>query len=90
MNKAQLVEKVAAATGSTKTQTEKIIDALVETIRGEVTTGEDVKLVGFGTFTRTKRKERKGHNPQTGEQIQIPGGWYPKFRPGTEFKNSMN
>lgn len=90
MNKAQLIERIASATSSTKTQTEKIIDALVDTIREEVQTGEDVKLVGFGTFTRTKRKERKGHNPQTGEQIQIPGGWYPKFRPGSEFKNSMN
>lgn len=90
MNKAQLIDRVAEATGSTKTQTEKILDALLETIQRQVGKGEGVKLVGFGSFSKSKRKERKGHNPQTGEEIQIPESWYPKFKPGSDFKNSIN
>ncbi|MFK8138979.1 MAG: HU family DNA-binding protein [Bdellovibrionales bacterium] len=89
MNKAELVNRVAEQTKSTKVQTEKIIDATITTIRNQVADGSDVKLVGFGTFTKTERKARRGHNPQTGAEIEIPGGWYPKFRPGTEFKKIL-
>ncbi|MEE6251249.1 MAG: HU family DNA-binding protein [Bdellovibrionota bacterium] len=90
MNKAQLIDQIAAQTGSTKTQTEKILDALLDTIQKQVQEGDGVKLVGFGSFTKSKRKERKGHNPQTGEEIHIPETWYPKFKPGSDFKSSLN
>jgi DNA-binding protein HU-beta len=86
MNKAELIEKVAASTEATKAQTERILDATIDIIRKSVKKGEEVKLVGFGTFTKAKRKARKGRNPQTGKEIKIPAAWYPKFRPGAEFK----
>lgn len=89
MNKAQLIEKVAKETGLTKAQTERVLDSTLETIRTSVKKGDEVKLVGFGTFTKTKRKARTGRNPQTGKAIKIPAAWYPKFRPGAEFKNMM-
>ncbi len=87
MNKAQLIEKVAQETEMTKADTERLLDACLDTIRKSVKKGDDVKLVGFGTFTKAKRKARTGRNPQTGESIKIPAAWYPKFRPGTEFKD---
>ncbi len=86
MNKAELIEKVATSTEATKAQTERILDATIDIIRKSVKKGDEVKLVGFGTFTKAKRKARKGRNPQTGKEIKIPAAWYPKFRPGSEFK----
>lgn len=89
MNKAELIERVAKHTETTKAQTERMLDATLETIRKTVKKGDEVKLVGFGTFTKQKRKARKGRNPQTGKEIKIPAAWYPKFRPGSEFKSMV-
>ncbi len=86
MNKAELIEKIATETATTKAQTERILDATIDIIRKTVKKGDEVKLVGFGTFTKAKRKARPGRNPQTGKPIKIPAAWYPKFRPGSEFK----
>lgn len=87
MNKAELIEKVAQETECTKAQAERLLDATLDIIRKTVKKGDEVKLVGFGTFAKSKRKARKGRNPQTGSEIKIPAAWYPKFRPGAEFKN---
>lgn len=87
MNKAQLVEQVAGATKMTKAQTEKVLDAALDSIKKTVKKGDDVKLVGFGTFVKAKRKARTGRNPQTGKAIKIAACNYPKFRAGAEFKN---
>ena len=87
MNKAELVEKVAHDTACTKAQAERFLDATLDTIRKTVKKGDEVKLVGFGTFAKAKRKARKGRNPQTGSEIKIPAAWYPKFRAGAEFKS---
>ena len=87
MNKAQLIDKIASATDMTKADCERMLDATVDTIRKSVKKGDDVKLVGFGTFTKAKRKARTGRNPQTGKAIKIPAAWYPKFRPGADFKD---
>ncbi|MGE0761665.1 MAG: HU family DNA-binding protein [Bdellovibrionales bacterium] len=89
MNKAELIEKVATEAGLTKAQTEKILDCTIDNIRKSVKKGDEVKLVGFGTFVKAKRKARTGRNPQTGKEIKIPATWYPKFRPGAEFKNMV-
>lgn len=90
MNKAELIEKVAAETGMTKAQTEKMLDCTMDSIKKSVKKGDEVKLVGFGTFTKAKRKARTGRNPQTGKEIKIPASWAPKFRPGSEFKSMLN
>ncbi|MCB0377384.1 MAG: HU family DNA-binding protein [Bdellovibrionales bacterium] len=89
MNKAELIERVAKDTESTKAHTERMLDATLDIIRKTVKKGDEVKLVGFGTFTKQKRKARKGRNPQTGKEIKIPAAWYPKFRPGSEFKTML-
>ena len=90
MNKAQLVEKIASEVQMTKAQTETVLDQCIETIKKTVSKGDDVKLVGFGTFSRGKRKARTGRNPQTGAAITIPASKVPKFKAGKEFKESVN
>mgnify|MGYP000231633317 FL=1 len=89
MNKAQLIEKIAEETKVSKAQAENILDCTIETIKKAVKKGDDVKLVGFGTFTKAKRKARVGRNPQTGKAIKIPASWAPKFRAGAEFKEML-
>lgn len=89
MNKAQLVDLVAKKTRLTKTNTESVLDAAIEIIQQSVATGQDVKLVGFGTFSKTERKPRPGRNPKTGKSLEIPGSVVPKFRPGKEFRERL-
>ena len=87
MNKAELIEKIATECKITKAECERVLDCTVDQIRKTVKKGDEVKLVGFGTFTKAKRQARMGRNPQTGKAIKIPACWYPKFRPGSEFKS---
>ncbi|PWU15384.1 MAG: DNA-binding protein [Bdellovibrio sp.] len=89
MNKAQLVEKIAQAANVTKSQSELLLDATLEVIQKTVAKGEDVKLVGFGTFSPSLRKSRKGRNPKTGEPVEIPAGKVPRFKPGKDFKDLL-
>ncbi len=89
MNKQQLIEKIATEAKMTKAQTEVLLNCAFDNIKKAVKKGDDVKLVGFGTFTKAKRKARIGRNPQTGKAIKIPAAWHPKFRPGAEFKASV-
>ena len=86
MNKQQLIEKIAGETKMSKAQTENLLNCAFDNIKKAVKKGDDVKLVGFGTFTKAKRKARTGRNPQTGKAIKIPAAWAPKFRAGSEFK----
>lgn len=87
MNKAELIERVAKRSKMTKAQTELLLDAAIEVIQKAVSTGEEVKIVGFGTFDRASRKQRNGRNPKTGSTIVIPASRVPRFRPGKEFKS---
>ena len=87
MNKAELIERVSRKTKTTKTQAEFILDAAIEIIQKAVSSGEDVKIVGFGTFDRASRKQRNGRNPKTGTTMVIPASQVPRFRPGKEFKS---
>jgi DNA-binding protein HU-beta len=86
MNKQQLIEKIAAEAHTTKALAELVLNCAIENIKKTVKKGDDVKIVGFGTFTKAKRKARTGRNPQTGKAIKIPASWAPKFRAGSEFK----
>jgi DNA-binding protein HU-beta len=90
MNKAQLIEKVAEKTGLTKTQSEEFLDATLQIIQKSVAKGDEVKLVGFGTFSRMNRKSRNGRNPKTGAPVVIPGAKVPRFKPGKDFKDLLN
>ncbi len=89
MNKSELIEALAAATELSKTKVEEVIQNTLEIIKKSVKKGDDVTLVGFGTFTKTKRKARMGRNPQTGEEIKIPATTVPRFRPGKDFKDTV-
>lgn len=90
MNKAELIDKVSKKTKFTKTQSEIVLDAAIEIIQKSVSSGEEVKIVGFGTFDRAARKERNGRNPKTGSTIVIPAVRVPRFRPGKEFKQLVD
>jgi DNA-binding protein HU-beta len=89
MNKTQLVDLIAKQTSLTKTSVEEVLNASIDAIKKSVKKGEDVTLVGFGTFTKSKRKARAGRNPQTGKEIKIPAMTVPRFRAGKEFKDSL-
>lgn len=86
MNKKDLTSKVAQEAGLTKKTARQVVDALLSSISGALQDGDKVMLVGFGTFDVAHRRARKGRNPQTGEDIQIPAKKTPRFRPG---KNLM-
>ena len=90
MNKGDLVEKLAASTGITKTSAAGAIDALMETITRALKKGDRVTLVGFGTFSVSHRKARNGRNPQTGGVIKIAARRVAKFSPGVELKKHVN
>lgn len=87
MNKAQLVDRLSEKTQLTKTQSEVFLDATLEIIQKAVSKGEDVKLVGFGTFSRNSRKPRKARNPKTGEALTVPSSNVPRFKAGKDFKD---
>ena len=82
MNKAELIEKVSKDTNLTKTQVETVLNCITDWIKKAIKKDEDVKLVGFGTFTKSKRKARTGRNPQTGKAIKIPAKKVVKFKAG--------
>jgi DNA-binding protein HU-beta len=87
VNKAELIERVSKKTELTKVQSEQIIDAALDVIAKAVSKGDDVKLVGFGTFSRSVRKSRTGRNPKTGTKLLIPAAKVPKFKAGKDFKD---
>lgn len=90
MNKKELVNALAEKMNVTKVAVESHLNGLVEVISEVLETGENVKLVGFGTFEVVKRAKRKGINPQTGKKINIPAKSVPVFRPGKELKDKVN
>ncbi len=89
MNKAQLVEEVAAEVGLTKKDTNNVVDAITQAITNSLARGEKVALVGFGTFQVQRRKTRQGVNPQTGAKITIPAKDVPKFKPGRNLREAV-
>ena len=90
MNKAQLIEVIAKAANVTKVDAENVMNAAIDSIKKSVKKGEDVTLIGFGTFTKTKRKARMGRNPQTGDDIQITARRVLTFRPSQILKAHIN
>lgn len=90
MNKKDLIEKVSESAGIKKVEAEKALKAFEDAIIGALKVDDKVTLVGFGTFSVSSRKARKGRNPQTGAEINIPAKKSPKFLPGKAFKDSIN
>jgi DNA-binding protein HU-beta len=89
MNKSELIDALAAQTDVTKAAAGKSIDALVGLITATVAKGEDVALVGFGSFKAVKRAARVGKNPKTGEALKIAATTVPKFFAGATFKAAV-
>ncbi len=89
MTRHELIEALAARTGATKLRTGIMLDALVDIIETSVGNGEKVGITGFGTFDLGKRAARRGVNPQTHAEIQIPEMPMPRFRAGKRFKEGI-
>lgn len=89
MNKSDLVDAVAAESGLTKADAAKAVDALFDAITGALKQGDEVRLVGFGTFAVSERAARTGKNPRTGEEITIAASKQPKFKPGKGLKDAL-
>jgi DNA-binding protein HU-beta len=90
MNKQDLVGAVAAAAGLSGKDAGKAVDSVFEAITNELKGGGDVRLVGFGTFSVTKRKASTGRNPRTGETMTIKASTQPKFKAGKGLKDAVN
>ena len=84
MNKSQLIDAIASGSGLTKADSKRALDATVAAITGAVKKGDRVALVGFGTFSVTKRNARKGRNPQSGKVINIGAKKVVKFKAGSK------
>ena len=90
MNKAEIIHKISEDSELSKNDVEKVLSIFFSVIKSSLKDKQSVRLIGFGTFSSGKRKARTGRNPQTGEQIDIPASFYPKFKPGKEFKEYLN
>ena len=90
MNKAEFIAAVADKTGSQKSEATSAVDAMIEVITNELKGGNEVALVGFGTFKAKRREARTGRNPRTGESIQIAASTVPSFKAGKGFKDALN
>ena len=89
MNKAELISAVAAKSGVSKKDTDKVVAAMLDTIVESMKAGEKVSLVGFGVFDVKERAARVGHNPRTNAQIEIPASKVPQFKAGKALKDAV-
>lgn len=90
VNKTELVAGVAEKAGLTKKDAEKAVNALFDCVQQALAGGEKVQLIGFGTFEVKKRAARKGRNPRTGQDIEIPASSSPSFKAGKALKDAVN
>ena len=89
MNKGDLISKVADEADLSKAQASKALDAVINNVVGTLKKGDKVTLVGFGTWSISKRAARTGRNPQTGDAIKIPAKNVVKFKAGKEFAGKV-
>lgn len=90
MNKNDLIAAVADSAGLSKSDAADAVDAVFSAITGSLQSGQEVRLVGFGTFSVANRAATTGRNPRTGESIQIPASKQPKFKAGKGLKDAVN
>jgi DNA-binding protein HU-beta len=90
VNKNDLVAAVASSTGLSKGDSAKAVDSVFDEITSALRGGDDVRLVGFGTFAVATRAASKGRNPRTGQEINIPASKVPKFKAGKSLKDAVN
>ena len=90
MNKNDLVAAVASGTGLSKADSANSVDSVIDSITTALKGGQEVRLVGFGTFSVAQRRASQGRNPRTGERINIPASKQPKFKAGKALKAAVN
>jgi DNA-binding protein HU-beta len=90
VNKNELIDAVAKSSGLSKADTAKAVDGVFEEISNSLKRGDEVRLVGFGTFSVATRAASEGRNPRTGERIHIPATKQPKFKAGKGLKDAVN
>lgn len=90
MNKTDLINAVAESADLSKKDAENAVKAVLQNIEDTLAKGEKVQLIGFGNFEVRERSARKGRNPQTGEEMEIPATKQPAFKPGKALKDSVN
>lgn len=90
MNKSQLIDKIAAGADISKAAAGRALDSMTDAVTEALKKGDQVALVGFGTFSVRKRSARTGRNPQTGETIQIAEAQVPSFKAGKALKDAVN
>lgn len=90
MNKNDLIGAVADASGLSKSQASSAVESVFDSISAALKKGDEVRLVGFGTFSVAKRKASTGRNPRTGEPMKIKASNQPKFKAGKGLKDSVN
>ena len=89
MNKSELVDSMASAAGISKAAAEKSLTGFLDAVTNALAGGDKVTLVGFGTFSVTKRAARQGRNPQTGKAIKIPARTVARFKPGSKLADAV-
>ncbi|HVN23459.1 MAG TPA: HU family DNA-binding protein [Syntrophorhabdales bacterium] len=89
MTKTELIDKMAKECKISKVAANKALDSFIDGVKKALKKGEKVTLIGFGTFSVTQRKARKGRNPQTGKEIKIPARKAPKFSAGQALKKAV-
>lgn len=90
MNKTELVDLIAGKTGFTKVDSKKMLEAFMESVSETLAKGEDISLVGFGSFRVQERNERNGRNPHTGKPMKIAAKKVVRFRAGAELTTKCN
>ena len=90
MNKNELIEKIALGSDLSKVDAQRALNSFVDTVTQALKDGDQVSLIGFGTFKTSKRAERVGRNPQTGKEIKISAATVPAFKAGKGLKESVN
>jgi len=90
VNKNELISKVAETSGLTKADAARAVDGVLDSISTSLSSKQEVRLAGFGTFTVTHRKATTGRNPRTGAPIKIAASNMPKFRPGKGLRDAVN
>ena len=90
MNKNDLITSVAESSGLTKADAGRAVDGVFDSIASALSSGDDVSIVGFGSFSVANRAASTGRNPRTGEEIQIPASKQPKFKAGAPLKSAVN
>ena len=90
MNKSELIDAISAESGLSKVDTKKAVDSFINVTSAALKTGDKLALVGFGSFSVSKREARTGRNPQTGKEIQIEAKNVIKFKAGSELTENVN